>query len=138
MGHVRLKRLPRTQFWDQVVELLDDNASIDEIAAASADASDDALSKAASDPALRHVVWLLTQLPKAAHAVNYVDALRALGIKVSHCYEAALIVERYSADWFSKSNFEGGITRERADKFGRTAFRKIFAPSSAAGVRADG
>ena len=42
-----------------------------------------------------------------------------------HCFEAALIVERYSRDWFSKKQFKGGITPEAAARFSRTAFRKL-------------
>ena len=249
MGHVGLRTFPKTRFWDQVVELLEDGAPADEIAAASVRAADGALGKAVSDPALRETVWLLTQLPGAAHDTNYVSALRALGIKARtapslmsllagfgeavdiearrsgsrtdlgemarlaaatsltksvtpdlrsvfgttaadvqaalaklatpdqfarlsrtffadlidrsleyylsrayadhvgpgeafpsshsleefrralavHCYEAALVVEHYSADWYAKTILEGRITREEAEKFGRRAFGKLRA-----------
>jgi hypothetical protein len=43
----------------------------------------------------------------------------------SHCYETALIVEQYSADWFSKAKFEGGINRQRASVLARTALQKL-------------
>ena len=252
MGHVRLKTLPKTRYWGQVVELLDEGATVTEIATASARAADKALSNAASDPALRHVVWLLTQLPAAARDPNFVDSLNTLGIHTRaapslmgllagferavdiearrsggrtdlgemaqlaaaasltrgiapdlpslfgttaadvqsaiaklgsrdrfaslsrnffanliqrsleyylsrayashvgpgeafasindqaefrralevHCHETALIVERYAGEWFSKSNFEGGITPAKAEEFARTAFRKIRAELS--------
>ena len=40
MGHIRLGRLPRTWKWQQVVALLAEAASVDRIAAASADAAE--------------------------------------------------------------------------------------------------
>ena len=40
------------------------------------------LSRAAFDPALRHAVWLLTQLGAAARDPDYLGALRRLGINV--------------------------------------------------------
>ena len=52
MGHVRLKTLPRTRQWEQVIELLEDGASVEGIAAASADAADGALGAAVFDPGL--------------------------------------------------------------------------------------
>lgn len=54
-----------------------------------------------------------------------------------HCRDAALIVERYAEEWFSKINFEDGITPEKAEAFAQTAFRKIRAAVSHQG-RTDG
>ena len=83
MGHVRLKTLPRTRQWEQVVELLEDGAPVEGIAAASADAADGALGAAALDPALAHIVWLLTQVPAAARNGSYVRSLNSLGIETA-------------------------------------------------------
>ena len=83
MGHVRLKTLPRTRQWEQVVELLEDGAPVEGIAAASADAADGALGAAAFDPALAHIVWLLTQVPAAARNGSYVRSLNSLGIQTA-------------------------------------------------------
>jgi hypothetical protein len=247
VGHQRLKKPPRSRWWDQVVELLDDGGTADEIAATTARAIDDALADAARDPALTETVLLLAALPGAARQSDFREALRALGVvsradpslidllsaldrtidrearmrgnrtdfgelaqlaaansitgtltptlptlfgtspadvkaalarldnpdrfaRLSraffadlirrsldyylsrayarhvgpgetfastrsqdefraalsdHCYETALIVERYSADWFSKAKFEGGITRSRATVLARTALKKL-------------
>ena len=43
----------------------------------------------------------------------------------THCREAALIVKQYSADWFSKANFEDGITESRAKIFSQTCIKKL-------------
>jgi len=42
-----------------------------------------------------------------------------------HCRETARIVERYSGEWFSKENYEGGIDQAKASRFIRASFDKI-------------
>jgi hypothetical protein len=49
------------------------------------------------------------------------DALR------THCREASRIVGTFAGGWFSKTNFEGGITREKAGRFAYVALKKITA-----------
>jgi hypothetical protein len=44
-----------------------------------------------------------------------------------HCRQAARIVEEFSGSWFSKTDFEGGITPEKARRFGHVAFKKLRA-----------
>lgn len=82
MGHIHLKRLPASRKWDQVVALLTEGAPVDEVARASADASDAALAYAHHDPILAHSFWLLTQLPLAARTPDFEAAARSVGIDV--------------------------------------------------------
>ena len=82
MGHVRLGRLPQTRTWQRVVGLLGTAAPVDLIAAASASAAERSIGRAASDPALTHTVWLLTQLPLAARTPDFPAALQALGLEI--------------------------------------------------------
>jgi hypothetical protein len=42
-----------------------------------------------------------------------------------HCREAARIVKEFAGDWFGKSNYEGGITPEKARAFLFVSFKKI-------------
>lgn len=42
-----------------------------------------------------------------------------------HCRQAARIVEEFAGGWFSKTNFEGGISREAAGRFAHVAAKKI-------------
>ena len=42
-----------------------------------------------------------------------------------HCREAAIIVKKYSADWFSKAKFADGIGEAEARKFARTCTTKL-------------
>lgn len=45
----------------------------------------------------------------------------------THCREAARIVERFSGEWFSKTNWEQkGITRKRAASFAHAAMKKLL------------
>lgn len=85
MGHIRLGALPQTRKWREVVALLEkENTSTAEIAAASFDASQKGLQKAAADVGLIHSFWLLTQVITASQGKNFVSDLRAAGIDVSH------------------------------------------------------
>jgi len=42
-----------------------------------------------------------------------------------HCRQASRIVEEFSGDWFSKTNFEGGSTPEKIQGFVHVALRKL-------------
>src|SRR5688572_12621574 len=80
MGHIRLKRLPATRKWRQVVALLAGGVAVEDIAAASAEAAENALQAARRDPALAHALWLLTQIPLAARAPHFEVAALKLGL----------------------------------------------------------
>jgi hypothetical protein len=81
MGHIRLKRLPASRKWTQVVSLLANGASVEEVAGASADAANGALQRARSDPVAAHSLWLLAQLPLAARQLDFAAAARRLDIQ---------------------------------------------------------
>jgi len=44
-----------------------------------------------------------------------------------HCRQASRIIEEFSGGWFSKANFEGGITPEKAAGFVHVALKKLRA-----------
>jgi hypothetical protein len=83
MGHIRLGRLPRTRKWQQVIALMGAGAEAPEVAAATLDASNRGLKGAATDPALVHSFWLLTQLPLCARKSNFVQELSKIGVSVA-------------------------------------------------------
>ncbi len=124
MGHVRLKTFPKGRSWNQVVELLDEGASAAEIAAASARAANGELSKAESDPALRHAVWLLSQLPAAARSANYVGALNSLGL---HASAAPSLMGLLAA-------FEQAVDSEARKRGGRTDLGEMAQLAAAASL----
>jgi len=90
MGHNSLGNLPRTRKWIQVLDLIGGGAGTPEIAAATMEASQGGLAKAAQDRGLVYAVWLLTQIPIAARGENFVSSLRNLGLEVS---DAASLLE---------------------------------------------
>jgi hypothetical protein len=48
-----------------------------------------------------------------------------LGALDEHCRETSRIVKEFSGQWFSKANFEGGITEAKAGHFAHVAFGKM-------------
>ena len=84
MGHIRLgKGLPQTRNWLQVIDLIDRNADLSAVAAATLNAAKKGLERASDDVALVQSFWLLTQLPRFARAANYTEALRQVGLQIS-------------------------------------------------------
>jgi len=110
MGHIRLKQLPASRKWRQVVELLGAGGAIDEIAAASADASDRALEAARNDPVLGNAFWLLTQLPLAARAPDFEEAGQGIGVDLG---EEPSLVDIVAA-------FSEAVDRDASGRTGRT------------------
>jgi len=91
---MRLGELPRTRRWNQVVELIEGDGNVAQVAAASLVAAEAGFRDAASDEGVARVVWLLTQLPLAARDPNYLQRLNALGVAVA---EAPALVELVGA-----------------------------------------
>ncbi len=83
MGHLLLGDLPRTRKWDQVVEFIKSDGDVAQIATASLVASDAGFRRAANDNGVAQVVLLLTRLPLAARAADYVQRLAELGVNVT-------------------------------------------------------
>lgn len=81
MGHIRLGTLPQSKKWRQVVELLNANASLEEIAEASARASELDLKRASDDPAFQFVAKLMVELPLMARSPGFDGSLDKLGLK---------------------------------------------------------
>ena len=80
MGHVRLGRLPTTRKWREVVGLLAADASVEEIARASTDAAELALSAAVRDPVFLKSFRLLCVLPLLARGPGFEHALASAGL----------------------------------------------------------
>ena len=121
MGHVRLGRLPQTRNWRDVVGLLGATAPPDHVAAASARAAEGSIGRAASDPALTHAIWLLTQLPLAARARNFPGALRELGLDIDTSPTLLSIV----------GAFTDAIERQAARLGGRTDLGELAQQAAA-------
>ena len=82
MGHQRIGTLPDTVGWRRVVATIAGGAAVAEVAAATTEAAADGLSKARNDPGPSFCVCLLGGVARAAHAGNFADNLRDLGLDV--------------------------------------------------------
>jgi hypothetical protein len=83
MGHQHLGTLPGSRKWRQVVHLISAGADVQDVAAATSAAAEQQMADASNDPAVKHAVWLLTQIPTAARKDNFASELRRLGLRVT-------------------------------------------------------
>jgi hypothetical protein len=110
MGHIRLGTLSQSKKWRQVVDLLRVDASVEEIAAAAADAAETSFQDGGNDPAFLHAFWLLTQIPLAARGPAFVEDLRRLGVRVPDPPSLVAVVAAFS----------DAVDRHVRDQGGRT------------------
>ena len=83
MGHVRLGRIPKTRGWRDVIRLLSDpHSTASHVAAATAVAAEDYLTRNRTDAALVFSYWLLTQITFKARSDDFVAELREIGLDV--------------------------------------------------------
>src|SRR5450631_2909576 len=83
MGHQHLGTLPRSRRWREVIQLISGGAAVETVAAATSAAAEQQMVDASDDPALKHSVWLLTQIPTAARKKDFGFELRKLGLRIS-------------------------------------------------------
>jgi hypothetical protein len=68
---------------------------------------------------------LSRQLSNQFHSVEANRQFReALSL---HCRQASRIVEQFAGGWYSKANYEGGITPRKAANFLQIALKKLRA-----------
>jgi hypothetical protein len=96
MGHIRLKRLPATRKWQEVVGLLLAGAPVEQIALATSNAAQAALQGARRDPVLAYSLWLLTQLPLAARTGDFQRAASRLGLDIGSDSSLLNVVAAFS------------------------------------------
>ena len=81
MGQHHLGRLPGSRKWRQVIALIGGGADVQDVAAATSAAAESQMIDASNDPAVKHAVWLLMQIPIAAKQEDFASELRKLGLK---------------------------------------------------------
>ncbi len=94
MGHSRLGTLPRTRKWQQVVGLIENGATVGQVANSTLRAAETGFLKASKDEGVIKSIWMLMQLPLAARSQDWPKALRDLGVEVNG---APTLVELVSA-----------------------------------------
>ena len=80
MGHIRLGRLPQSKRWRAVVDLLEGDWDLLEIAGAAAEASAADLKRLNDDPVFQYVAQVLVELPLQARGPGYATYLENLGV----------------------------------------------------------
>jgi hypothetical protein len=80
MGHVRLGTLPKTRAWKNVIELIANEADVDEIAAATFEAADKAFESIQNDKGFLETVELMKELAVAAKSDDPLGHLKSIGI----------------------------------------------------------
>jgi hypothetical protein len=83
MGHQHLGTLPRSRKWQDVIKLIGAGANVTDVASATSVAAEQQMGDASNDPAVKHAVWLLTQIPTAAAKDDFGRELRRLGLLVT-------------------------------------------------------
>jgi hypothetical protein len=110
MGHQHLGTLSRSRKWRDVIELISAGANVEEVAAATSAAAEQQMGDASDDTAVKHAVWLLTQIPIAARKEDFVVELRKLNLAVGDTPTLLEVV----------SSMSGAIDRHVARNGGRT------------------
>ncbi|MCC3306224.1 hypothetical protein [Sneathiella sp. HT1-7] len=120
MGHIRLGTLPQSKKWREVVDLLEADASLDEVAAAAARASELDLGRASDDPAFQHVTSLLVQLPFWARSPGFDQVLAGLNFDPNALSSVSSLLANLSGS-IDQSFFELGGSSD-AGELARSAF----------------
>ena len=84
MGHQRLGTLPRSKLWRDVVELIDQRADVEEVAAATSLAAEQSMIDASQDATVQHAFYLMAKIPLAAREQDFEAELGRLGIHVAN------------------------------------------------------
>lgn len=81
MGHTIVGRLPKSQRWRLLVELLElPRLDVPDVAAVTVKAADRRLLQLRGDPSLTYCFWLLTRLAAAARGPDFQETVAQLGV----------------------------------------------------------
>jgi hypothetical protein len=90
-------------------------ADVQDIAAATSLAAESQMFDASNDPAVKHAVWLLTQIPIAAKQDDFSAELKKLGLQVSDCPTLIEVVTAMTeAVDRQVANYAGRVRQESA------------------------
>lgn len=114
MGHIRLGTLSQSKKWRDVIGLLDAGASVEDVAAVAARASELDLGRASDDPLFQFVTSLLVRLPLMARAPGFEDALVDLGAGEKAGESVTSLLAGLSAS-IDRSAFETGRSSDTGE-----------------------
>ncbi len=135
MGHQRLGKLPRTRSWLEVVALIQNGASADQVAHATILAAEIDLRKAARAAGLVETVWLLCQLPFTARATDFERSLLDCGLAVPNEPGVLDLTSAFSAAVDARLHNNRGRTENSSTSWGDGHRRRGQSTSPCASTR---
>lgn len=114
MGHIRLGTLSQSKKWRDVIGLIDSDASLEDVAAEAAHASERNLKNASDDPTFQFVTGLMVRLPLLARAPGFEDAMADLGVGDNALQSVPALLASLSMA-IDRNAFETGYSSDAGD-----------------------
>jgi hypothetical protein len=97
MGHSRIGTLPRTRWWDEVVELLVKGVDVSQVADTTLWAAQKALATVVNDVGFREAMYLAAQLALAVRSKDAATHLAGVGVELGDGYSGVDVIAALSA-----------------------------------------
>lgn len=130
MGHLFLRNLPRTRKWKQVIDLLEANGNVPEIARASMEAVQAGLKKVPDDPGFRLTLAAIFDFVDSLQSADPSTSLWEKGFQLP----AGPLILDYVASFKRKLDLDLSIQRSRSDpaEMAQNAFTETLVKSATA------
>jgi len=128
MGHIRLGKLPRTYHWKKVIELLEEAATVPELANASLAAARSCLQRVPEDPGFTQALTSIFKFIESARSDDFEAALLQNGFSVRH--DASLfdvisgLKEKIDQD-LNRNRVKSDISEIAQNSFTETLFKSV-------------
>lgn len=128
MGHIRLDRLPRTRRWKQVIELLEQGKSVEELVQATYHAAQNGLFRVPNDAGFTQTLTIIFGFIDALQSKNPLSSLRQNGFAVSE--DASLF--DYVGSFKARAEDAAAAVHARSDiaEIARDSFSQILLNSA--------
>lgn len=133
MGHIRLGRLPRTRRWKQVIALLDQGASVSELAQATFRAAQTGLSRVPQDLGFTQTLTVVFNFIDALQSKSPVSDLRKKGFEIR---DGASLFD-YVGSFKARAEDEANAVRARSDiaEIARDSFAQVLMKSAGSSLQ---
>ena len=133
MGHIRLDRLPRTRRWKQVIELLDQGGSVEDLVQATYRAAQNGLNRIPNDVGFTQTLTAIFAFIDALQSKSPVTSLRENGFDVSK--DASLF--DYIGSFKSRAEEAAAAVHARSDiaEIARDSFSQVLLDSAGSSLQ---
>ena len=97
MGHSRIGTLPRTRWWDEVVDLIAGDANVRQVADTTLWAAQKALATVVNDVGFREAMYLAVQLALAGREKDAAEHMAGVGVELGNRFSAVDVASALSA-----------------------------------------